>query len=76
MVAPHKNSRSGESYVRTLSSVIHKLKQEAKKSTPKRVLQFVRCEAGGILKATSAGALPCNRQQVKGAKRKDTSKKD
>ena len=76
MIAPHGNSRSGESYIRTMASVIHKLKQEAKKSTPKRVLQFVSCEAGGILEATSAGALPRNRQQVKDAKRKETSKKD
>ena len=74
MVAPHGNSRSGQSYVRTMPSVIHKLKQEAKKNTPKRVLQFVSCEAGGILEATSAGALPRNRQQVKDAKWKDTNK--
>lgn len=40
------------------------------------MLQFVSCEAGGILEATSAGALPRNRQQVKDAKRKDTNKKD
>ena len=40
------------------------------------MLQFVSCEAGGILEATSAGALPRNRQQVKDAKWKDTNKKD
>ena len=57
-----------------MPSVIHKLKQEAKKGTPKRVLQFVSSEAGGILEATSAGALPRNRQQVKDAKWKDTNK--
>ena len=78
MVAPHGNSHSGQSYVRTMPSVMHKLKQEAKKNTPKCVLQFVSCEAGGILggilEATSAGALPRNRQQVKDAKRKDTNK--
>lgn len=75
-VAPHGNARSGESYIRTMPSVIRKLKQEAKTSTPKRVLQFVSCEAGGILQATSAGALPRNRQQVKDAKRKGTNKQE
>lgn len=58
-VVPHGNSRAGEPYVRTMPSLMCKSKE---KSTPKRVLQFVSNEAGG---ATSAGALPHNRQQVK-----------
>ena len=75
-IAPHGNSRSGEPYVRTMSSVLCKLKEESKKSTPKRVLQFVSNEAGGIMSAASAGALPRNRQQVKDARRQSSSKQD
>ena len=75
-VASHGNARSGQAYVRTMPSVMCKLKKEATKSTPKRALQFVSCEAGGILEATSAGSLPRNRQQVKDIKRKSGSTRD
>ena len=50
--------------------------KEAKKKTPKRTLQFVSKETGGILEATSAAALPCSRQQIKDARRKVMSKQD
>ena len=76
MIAPHGNARSGQSYVRTMPSVMCKLKNEAKNKTPKRALQFVSQEAGGIMEATSAGALPRSRQQIKDARRKITSKQD
>ena len=76
VIAPHGNSRSGQSYMRTMPSVMCKLKQEAKKNTPKRVLQFVSEASGGIMEATSAGALPRGRQQIKDARRKNTSKQD
>ena len=72
-IAPHGNACSGESYVRTMPSVTCKLKEEAKKKTPKRALQFVSQEAGGIMEATSAGAPPRCRQQIKDARRKITS---
>ena len=68
-IAPHGNSHSGQSYVQTMPGVMCKLKQEAKKITPKPVLQFVSSEAGGIMEATSAGALPRNHQQIKDANR-------
>ena len=51
-----------------------KLKEEAKKQTLKRVLQFASREAGGILEATSAGALPHSRQQIKDARRESANK--
>ena len=51
-----------------------KIKEEAKKATPKRSLELVSSQAGGILQATSAGALPRKRQQVKDAWRKYTDK--
>ena len=75
-IAPHGNARYGQSYVRTMPSVMCKLKKEAKKKTPRRALQFVSHEAGGIMEATSAGALPRSRQQVKDIRRNFTSKQD
>ena len=51
-----------------------KVKEEARKSTPKCALLFVSSQAGGILHAMSAGALPCNRQHMKDARRKCTDK--
>ena len=73
-IAPHGNARSGQSYVRTMDMC--KLKKEATKKIPKRALQFVSQEAGGIMEATSAGALPRSRQQIKDARWKITSKTD
>lgn len=75
-IAPHGNAHSGQLYIRRMPSVMCKLKKEAKKKTPKRVLQFVSQEAGGILEASSAGALPRSRQQIKDARWKVTSKQD
>ena len=73
-IAPHGNALSQQPYIRTMPSVMCKLKEQAKKQTPKRVLQFVRQEAGGLMEATSAGALPRNSQQIKDARRKDANK--
>lgn len=75
-VAPHGNARHGQSFMRTMPSVICKVKEEAKGKTPKRALQFVSNEAGGIMNATSAGALPRNRQQVKDVRKKMVGKQD
>lgn len=75
-VAPHGNARYGQSYIRTMPSVMCKLKKEGEGKTPKRALQFVSSEAGGIMNATSAGALPRNRQQVKDVRRHVASKQD
>ena len=58
-IAPRGNSRAGEPYMRTMPCLMCKLK-EFKKSTQKRVLQFVSNEVGGIMSATSAGALQDN----------------
>ena len=74
--APHGNAHSGVPYVRTMPSMMCKLKEKAKGSTPKRALKFLSTEAGGILEASSAGSLPRNRQQVKDARRKNTSRQD
>ena len=74
LTAPHSNSRYGQLYVHTMPSVMCKIKEEARKAMHKRALQFLSSQAGGILHATSAGALPQNRQQVKDARRRCTDK--
>ena len=68
-VAPHGNSKSGGAYIRTIPSVMTKLKEAATRKTPKRALQFVVDEQSGVVGATSAGALPRSRQQVKDMRR-------
>ena len=57
-----------------MPSVMTKLKEAATRKTPKRALQFVLNEQGGVLGAARAGALPRARQQVKDMRR--TQKKD
>ena len=74
LTAPHGNSRYRQPYIHTMPSIMCKVKEEARKSAPERALQFVSSQAGGILHATNAGALPRNRQQVKDALRKCTDK--
>ena len=73
---PHGNAHSGIPYVQTMPSMIYVLKEKAKGSTPKCALKFLSTEAGGILEASSAGSLPRNRQQVKDARQKNTSRQD
>ena len=63
-IAPHGNSKGGESYVRTMPSVLTKLKSTAAEKTAKRALAFMAQEAGGVESAHSASALPRGRQQV------------
>ena len=53
-IAPHGNSKSGSAYVRTMSSVMTKLKQAATQKTPKRALQFVSDEQDGVLSRTAS----------------------
>ena len=68
-IAPHGNSKKCESYVRTMPSVMDKLKNASSSSTAKRALTFVTKETGGITKASSASALPRGRQQVNDIRR-------
>ena len=75
-IAPHGNSKAGESYVRTMPSVIDKLKSTAAKKTAKRALTFVAQEAGGITTAHCASALPRGRQQVDDIRRGSLSNSD
>ena len=68
-VAPHGNSKKSEGYVRTMPSVMDKLKGASTTNTAKRALTFVSNESGGITKALSAGTLPRGRQQVNDIRR-------
>ena len=76
IVAPHGNSQSGQPFIRTMTSVMSKLRGEAKQKTPKRALQFVYNEVGGVIEASSAGSLPRNRQQAKDMRRNNPSKQE
>ena len=68
-IAPHGNSKKSEGYVRTMPSVMDKLKNASTSNTAKRALTFVSNESGGITKASSAAALPRGRQQVNDIRR-------
>lgn len=69
IVAPHGNAHGGKPYVRTMPSVMTKLKKESVSKTPKSVVKILSDESGGIMKIKSAGELPRGRQQVKDARR-------
>ena len=69
IVAPHGSSKHDDKYMRTMPSVMTKLKKVASKSTPKSAVEIVSKKAGGVLNAPSAGALPRSRQQVKDIRR-------
>lgn len=69
-VAPHGNSQSEGAYMRTMPSVMCKLRAVSSDRTPKRAIDFSHEGQGGILRATSAGSLPRSRQQVKDTRRK------
>jgi len=71
--APHGNSASSRPYIRTMPSVLCKVKEKAKETTAKRALKYLNNETGGILGATS---LPRGRQQVSDARRKGKCKQD
>ena len=58
-IAPHGNSKKSEGYVRTLPSVMDKLKNASASNTAKRTLTFVSNESGGI-----TATFPRGRQQV------------
>lgn len=68
-IAPHGNSKKSEGYVRTMPSVMDKLKNVSTSNTAKRALTFISNESGGIAKASSAAALPRGRQQVNDIRR-------
>ena len=73
IVAPHGSSKHDDKYMRTMPSVMTKLKKVACKSTPKSAVEIVSKKAGGVLSAPSAGALPRGRQQVKDIRRASIS---
>ena len=72
-VAPHGNSVKSESYIRTMPSVMNKLKDASSNNTAKRTLSFV---TNDITTAHSAGAMPRGRQQVNDIRKKMTTTTD
>ena len=74
IVAPHGSSKHDDKYMRTMPSVMTKLKKVACKSTPKSAVEIVSKKASGVLSAPSAGALPRGWQQVKDIRHASISK--
>ena len=68
-VAPHGNSVKSESYVRTMPSILNKLKDTSSSNTAKRTLSLV---SSNITTAHSAASIPRGRQQVNDIRRKMT----
>lgn len=67
-VTPHGNAK-GEPYMRTMPSVMRKLKGAVTEKKLKQALAVVANESGGTVGARSARALPRGRQQVKDLRR-------
>ena len=68
-VAPHGNSVKSESYIRTMPSILNKLKDTSSSNIAKRTLSLV---ASNVTTAHSAAAMPHGRQQVNDIRRKMT----
>lgn len=69
MVFPHGNAKRKDPYMRTMPSVVHKLKGAVTEKKPKQALAILANESGGTVGAPSAGALPRGRQQVRDLRR-------
>ena len=75
-VAPHGNSVKSESYVRTMPSVMEKLKSTSSTSTAKHAIAKVEDTIGRVTTALSAAGIPRGRQQVNDIRRKLFTKID
>ena len=66
---PHANSKRSESYVRTMPSTLKKLKHVTQNLTAKFAVS--KCTStNSLLTASSAGAIPCNRQKAADMRRR------
>ena len=72
-VALHGNAVKSESYIRTMASVMGKLKGVSSDNTAKRALNLVMDD---ITTVHSAGAMPRGRQQVNDIRKKHTTNTD
>ena len=73
MIAPHGNSVKSEGYIRTMPSVMSKLKDSSSSNTAKRTLALTSSD---ITTAHSAGSMPRGRQQVNDMRKKMPSSSD
>ena len=69
-VAPHGNSVKSESYVRTMPSVMEKLKCASSTNTAKHAIALVENTTGSVTTALSAAGIPRGRQQVDDIRKK------
>ena len=69
-VAPHGKSVKSESYVRTMPSVMEKLKCVSSTNTAKHAITLVENTTGSVTTALSAAGIPRGRQQVDDIRKK------
>ena len=70
LVNPHGNSKKKKSYHRVMESTKKKLSNALTTEKPKKAVDIVFEEKGGLLSARSAGELPHNRDQAYYLKKK------
>ena len=63
MPRPHGNSKSQSAYVRTLPSILQKLREVSQHVPPKQAVSEVSRSVGGLSCVSSVAQLPRNRQQ-------------
>ena len=70
LVRPHDNSKEDKPYYRTMKNTVQRITTSLAMQTPKRAIDKVFNDKGGMLKSSSAGQLPCGRKQGYYLKRK------
>lgn len=75
-VNPHKNAKSGPSYIRTKKSDLLRIDNKAKESKPNDLCDKLYEDCGGVVDATSCGSVPRNVKQIANVKSKPAIKKE
>lgn len=63
LVRPHGNSKEDKPYCRTMKSTVQQVTTNLTTQTPKCAIDKVFNDKGGLVKSSSAGQLPCSRNQ-------------
>ena len=69
-LGPHGNAKNRSTHLRTLPSMLQKLRKVSQNLTPKFAVCEVLSASGGIMSVSSAASLPRNRQQVSNMRRR------
>lgn len=70
LVRPHGNGKEDKPYYRTMKSTVQQITTNLAMQTPKRAIDKVFSDKGGLVKSSSAGQLPRGRNQGYYLKRK------